>query len=159
MIKEKIFNLINAINKSIESDSVDEKEELYTFVVDTTNKYVQYVNSVIIMELEMALYQGIRFDDPEKYKDKIIKLDTNRKQSHDIAISSCNQLNRLCETVNVDKICDFDTSDRYKVADFIGNFINEMYNEGIKKRNITLDDVTHNKDKLYKELKKEDFIR
>lgn len=159
MIKEKFFNIINAVNKSIESDSVTEKEELYDFVVDKINNYVRYVNSVITMELQMVLYQGIRFDDPEKYKDKVIKLDTNRKQCHDIAIISCNQLNRLCEMVNVDKICDFDTSDRYMVADFIGNFINEMYNEGIKKRNITLDDVTHNKDKLYEELKKEDFVR
>ena len=38
---------------------------------------------------------------------------------------------------HADKVCDFDASDRYKVADFIGNFINKMYNEGIKKKNIT----------------------
>lgn len=35
--------------------------------------------------------------------------------------------------IDIDKICDFDTSGRYIVADFIGNFINKIYNESIKK--------------------------
>lgn len=47
-------------------------------------------------------------------------LEKQRSEAHDTAINACSRLNELCLEINVDKICDFDITDRRRVAEFCG---------------------------------------
>ncbi len=58
-------------------------------------------------------------------------LEKQRSEAHDAAINACSRLNELCSEVNVDKICDFDISDRRKVAEFCGFVVSELFYSNI----------------------------
>ena len=54
-----------------------------------------------------------------------------RSEAHDAAINACNRINELSCEVNVDKICDFDITDRRKVAEFCGFVVSELFYSNI----------------------------
>ncbi|WP_034450188.1 DUF3232 domain-containing protein [Butyrivibrio sp. AE2032] len=47
-------------------------------------------------------------------------LEKQRSEAHDAAINACSKINEICSEVNTEVICDFDTNDRRKVAEFCG---------------------------------------
>ena len=58
-------------------------------------------------------------------------LEKQRSEAHDAAINACSRLNELCREVNADKICDFDITDRRKVAEFCGFVVSELFYSNI----------------------------
>ena len=50
-----------------------------------------------------------------------------RKFAHDDCVSACAHLNEICSQLGIENICDFDTSDRRKVAEFAGYIICMFY--------------------------------
>lgn len=58
-------------------------------------------------------------------------LEKQRSEAHDAGINACNRLNELCREVNVDKICDFDITDRRRVAEFCGFVVSELFYSNI----------------------------
>ena len=61
----------------------------------------------------------------------IMMLGKKRSEAHDDAINACSRLNELCREVNVDKICDFDITDRRRVAEFCGFVVSELFYSNI----------------------------
>lgn len=101
-------------------------------MIDLINKsceaLVHYFNIVVKMMLIMSTTSPSNFLSREDYIDKVKNLDLSRKLSHDSAISSLNILNRIAESVGMEKISgDLDTSDRNAVGDFIGIFVMQIY--------------------------------
>lgn len=58
-------------------------------------------------------------------------LEKQRSVAHDAAINACSRLNELCREVKVDKICDFDVTDRRRVAEFCGFVVGELFYSNI----------------------------
>ena len=58
-------------------------------------------------------------------------LEKQRSEAHDAGINACSRLNELCREVNVDKICDFDITDRRRVAEFCGFVVSELFYSNI----------------------------
>lgn len=54
-----------------------------------------------------------------------------RSDAHDAAINACSRLNELCQKANVEKICDFDVTDRKKVAEFCGFVLSTLFYSNI----------------------------
>ena len=54
-----------------------------------------------------------------------------RSEAHDAAINACSRLNELCQEVNAEKICDFDVTDRNKVAEFCGFVLSSLFYSNI----------------------------
>lgn len=55
----------------------------------------------------------------------------SRSNAHDAAINACSRLNELCKEVNVEMICDFDVTDRKKVAEFCGFVLSTLFYSNI----------------------------
>ncbi len=58
-------------------------------------------------------------------------LEKQRSEAHDTAINACSRLNELCQEANVEKICDFDVTDRKKVAEFCGFVLSTLFYSNI----------------------------
>jgi hypothetical protein len=46
--------------------------------------------------------------------------DEQRSEKHDDCIRSCARLNEICQAAGVEPLCDFDITDRRRVAEFCG---------------------------------------
>ena len=114
------------------------------FIGDKLDAFPKYANIVINQQITTPLiynhYEG------EELRDKIQDLDSKRHWAHERAIDSLNKLNRLSTNLGLEPFADVDTSDRYKVADFVGQYVSQVYDLGQGK---TLDDVTYNKRDQY----------
>lgn len=60
-------------------------------------------------------------------REEMQNLDESRHNAHEAAISSLNMLNRLGSSYIGEPFADVDTCDRYAVADFVGEFVQEVY--------------------------------
>ncbi len=58
-------------------------------------------------------------------------LEKQRSEAHDAGINACSRLNELCREMNVDKICDFDVTDRKQVAEFCGFVVSGLFYSNI----------------------------
>lgn len=121
-----------------------DKEEAFDFVSEQLEKFPQYTNIVIREQIMMPIWR-FRYDG-EELRDKIQDIDQKRKIAHDSAIASVNILNRLSKNLGLEPFADIDTNDRHEVANFVGQYVNEVYNKGIGN---TFDDATHEKTEEY----------
>lgn len=115
------------------------------FIEDRFKKFVNYFNAVYDMVISSEANKALLSMDRisiEEFQDRIKKADESRRIFHDSAIAACNQINRLCDNVNLPHICP-DTNDRYIIADFIGSFVYNIYEEEISK-NISIDEAIEN---------------
>lgn len=127
-ILQREQNLIRAMKEQnyqpfFEGDA----EDAYDTITSSMQSFVDYQNHVIHMSIVQPtiyiLYEG------QECRDRVQNLDTTRKIKHDAAIANMSMLNRICDGYGVEHIAPVDTKDRYAVADFIGKFCNEIYEE------------------------------
>lgn len=101
------------------------KNEALDFLGAQLESFPRYANSVIRMEqmqpILYARYEG------QELRDRVTDMDKNRRIAHEAAISSLNVLNRFSKNLGLEPFADIDTTDRYKVADFVGQYCNEVY--------------------------------
>ena len=76
----------------------------------------------------------------DELRQRLQQLDLQRRIYHDSAISSCSQINKLCEIYGVDPICPA-TNDRYVIADYCAQVSAVFYLNGIGKDRKTIDNV------------------
>ena len=100
------------------------------YIGKTLKGMVDYQNAVIQETAMMPIYTVRYADDPESLRDIRMQMDRTRRINHDAAISDLKKLNRICENYGVEPIANVDTEDRYAVADFIGQFCAEVYEQG-----------------------------
>lgn len=127
-ILERERNLINAMkSQNFEPFFDGDSEDAYDTITGAMSSFVDYQNHVINMSiLQPTIYA--RYDG-EELRDKIQNLDSTRKIKHDSAIANANMLNRICDKYGVAPLVPVNTQDRYEIADFIGQFCSEIYEE------------------------------
>lgn len=118
MIKEKFLNLVNACK----NDS-----EMLEIIESDMKALGEYVYAVHMMETSIPIirinYEG------EELRDRVEKLDRNRRDHHDRAIMGVKRLNRFAEMEGVEKIFTGDVEDRYAIADFCRDVTVEMFDD------------------------------
>lgn len=147
-IVQRAKNLITAISQDT-SKTAEDRLFFQNFVVEkcvsfseyvvTTNNYIYTVHSISESRKNGDLSQ-------EEFERKLNTVDQIRRSKHNIIIDSCNQLNRLCNTYQIEPICPFDTKDRYQVADFAANMSLVVHGYAIN-HNYTMDEVITQLDK------------
>ncbi len=139
-MKDKIKDLINAIN----TKETDNPQEMFEFVWERLEKFTNYFNAVykdvVKSTINRELLVAGRISQ-EEFQDRITNSDFERRTCHNSAISACAQLNRLCDAYEIEKFCP-ETDDRHIIADFIGTFVYNIYQEGIGEA--TLDKAVEN---------------
>lgn len=132
-MREKVNNLFNVI---AEKENAEDANYISSFVQDSLMNFTKYFNTVYRDVLQQrsnkALFDMGRIDRDE-YIYRIETNDRARRVAHNVAIDSCNQLNRLCDRYNIERFCPAEEASRTEVADFIGKFVYDYYQEGIHK--------------------------
>lgn len=118
LIKEKFLNLVNACK----NDS-----EMLEIIESDMKALGEYVYAVHMMETSIPIihinYEG------EELRDRVEKLDRNRRDHHDRAIMGVKRLNRFAEMEGVEKIFTGNIENRYAIADFCRDATVEIFND------------------------------
>lgn len=121
MMKEKFQALVAAAKND------EDYEFLLETIEDKVKAFPRYVETVYSMEVLTPVIYA-RYEGAE-VREKVTALDESRRMAHESAIASCNCLNRLCDSLGIDKLCP-ETDNRCIIADFVGMFVYEMYLTG-----------------------------
>jgi hypothetical protein len=101
------------------------KDEALDFVESRLEAFLKYadivINEQIMRPIGKAAYEG------QEYRDKVLSDDESRHCAHENAIAAIDALNRISEKLGLEPFADVDTKDRYAVAEYIGQVVNEMY--------------------------------
>ncbi len=132
-MKENVSQLVRAMSEKVKDrEEFEARLEIVGKGLESFTKYFNAVyNDVMQSEVNKVLRDTGRIDQ-EEYERRIIASDQQRRAIHNRAITSCAQLNRYCEQFGVPKFCP-ETDDRHVVADFIGSFVSEIYQDGQQK--------------------------
>lgn len=132
MFMEKQMEIMSAMKQSNYELFDNDADDAYDTLERIFSTFVEYANCVIRMQVMIPIWRN-RFDG-EELRDKVQDIDQSRHVYHESAISSLKQLNRLCSIYGLSPYADIDTSDRYAVADFVGTWISEIYEDGKSKK-------------------------
>lgn len=144
MYVDKFNELLTKIANSDSEFAADDFEE----VAQIPDKFLKYFNVVykedVFARRSSTLLTTGRLTG-EEVRDKRVEFDKSRKVAHDACISAVSFLNRLCETeydferflpeIPEDFKYDMASPLRYEIADMVGNFVQEAYQNGIQKSN------------------------
>ena len=61
-------------------------------------------------------------------------LEKQRSEAHDAAINACGRINEICKELDEGVICDIDTNDRRKVAEFCGLITGTLFFSNINSK-------------------------
>lgn len=129
MMKEKYINLVNACK---------EDADMLEIVNSDIAALGLYVNAVYMMETTLPIIR-VRYDG-EELRDRVERLDRNRRDYHERAIMGVKRLNRFAAMMNVEEIFDGDVNDRYAIADFCMETVTEIFNDRTGK-NFSIQDL------------------
>ncbi len=94
-------------------------------IKEAMESFARYADMVIRMQYMTPIYYA-EYDGKDLHN-SIEALDRNRTSAHENAIANLKILNRMCRSELGIPFADVDTSDRRQVADFVGEFISELY--------------------------------
>lgn len=151
-------NNIESLFKSIaEKESGEDLNETVDFVNEALNSFTHYFNVVykdyLQGQLNRNLYEMGKID-REELVYRIEKNDAMRRTAHDVAIGKCNQLNRLCDRYGVERFCPGEEADRTEIAEFIGKFVYNFYQEGLGKNDKLIENEPKSLDEAIEHAKK-----
>lgn len=131
-ILEREQNLIKAMKQqNFQTFFEGDSEDAFNDIGRALDAFPNYMNTVVRMThmqpIIYARYEG------QEVRDRISELDNRRRSAHEHAISSITMLNRICDAYGTERIADIDTTDRYAVADFVGQYCSEIYESGKSK--------------------------
>lgn len=138
----------NIIKKLQETDFAlfdHDKEEAFEFLTNSLDAFPNYCNTVISQQIRTPIVYAQC--EGEDLRQRIMQLDTTRRNAHERAITAFNSLNILSERLGLEPFTSVNTKDRYAVQDEVANYVNEVYNQGTGKT--TFDDMTYKKTKPY----------
>lgn len=125
-IVENLENTSYALFRDEDTDEEEAKEFAEETLRDALERILRYPNCVIHMSNMMELWRSVLRYEGEDYRDRVEKLDKDRRIKHDAAITSISMLNRICEKLGIDQF-DVNLNDRYAVGDWIGAFCGEVF--------------------------------
>jgi len=117
-VVKRVTDLYEALDNSSLSNKAEIKAEVKC-CIDAMMHYFAVVSDEKIYYLGNA---NNKLD-----KTSIMVMEKRRSEAHDDAINACSRLNEICGEVDFDSICDFDTTDRRKVAEFCGSLAGELF--------------------------------
>lgn len=129
IIKKMVDNLENTSYALFRDEDTDEeaaKECAEETLQDALESILRYPNCVIHMSNMMELWRTVLCYEGEDYRDRVEKLDKDRRIKHDAAIAAISMLNRICKILGIDQF-DVNLNDRYAVGDWIGAFCGEVF--------------------------------
>lgn len=106
-----------------------DKDEAMDTIGSSLMSMPDYVNTVVRMEVMQPIWR--QRCSQEEYVDNVQRVDRQRKHAHDAVIANVNILNRMSANLGLQPFADIDTSDRHAVANLAGEYVNEIYNNGI----------------------------
>ena len=118
MIKEKFLNLVDACKND---------RDMLDIIESDMRALGEYVYAVHMMETSLPIIR-INYEGQE-LRDRVEKLDHNRREHHERAIMGVKRLNRFAEMEGVEKIFTVDVNDRYTIADFCRDTAIEMFDD------------------------------
>lgn len=121
----------------------DKDEALDTLETELT-AFPEYANVVIREQIMVPIWR--ERCEPEEFRENVQNMDTRRRDAHDNAITSVNVLNRISSKLGLEPFADIDTNDRHAVAEMVGQYTNELYNNGIGG---SFDDAVYDKKQEY----------
>lgn len=130
-------------NTNYELFDGDKDEALDTIETELT-AFPEYANVVIREQIMMPIWR--ERCEPEEFRENVKNIDTRRRDAHDGAITAVNVLNRISAKLELEPFADIDTNDRHAVAEMVGKYTNELYNNGIGE---SFDDAVYNKTQGY----------
>ena len=122
-IKERYLELL----KPHECD-----DEIYDFIERGMQNISDYVQTVYRMEMLTPIVT--LSCDGEEVRDRISKLDSERRIAHEAAIAAVKKLNRWATANNLPKLFEGDENNRQEVANFCAECVKEFFDERIVRR-------------------------
>ena len=139
MFLEKQFkkgDAMELVNQIIKNEKQEDVDFFIKYVMDNLNSFTGYFNAVYDdvngMHTNKLLRDSERISQ-EEFERRITESDRKRRLAHNVAIDACHGLNRLCDKYGISHICPEDDASREEIAEFIGSYVTEIYNEGIGK--------------------------
>ncbi len=129
------------VNQIIENEKPEDVDFFVRYVTDSLSSFTGYFNAVYDDVNGRHINKLLRDDgkiSQEEFERRITESDRKRRLAHNVAIDACHGLNRLCDKYGISHICPEDDASREKIAEFIGSYVTEIYNEGIGKGNNSL---------------------
>lgn len=130
---EIIKNTISKLKEtsySIFSDEDTTYEEAREYaektISDAIRSFANYVCCVAHMQRMIQVWVMSSRYKGKEFRDKVEDLDRKRRIAHDAAIANLSMLNRICDTLDVERF-EVNLNDRYAVGDWIGMFCAELY--------------------------------
>ncbi len=121
-IKMQIEKLYKALNDSELPDKAELKREIGCCI----NSLIDYYHTIVN---EQLYYSSTVADERNSFIMK--QKDEQRSEKHDDCIRSCARLNEICQAAGVEPLCDFDITDRRRVAEFCGFVVSELFYSNI----------------------------
>ncbi len=107
------------------------KDDALDYLGSALSSFPEYENSIINQKklgpVIREQYEG------QEVRDRISELDAARRVAHDMAIARLDGLNRIFKIHGLEPFADIDTEDRYTVAGFCADYVNEIYGTSIKR--------------------------
>lgn len=117
-----MVSAVTYIFEAIEAADIGNKEELRRDACECVNKIIAYFNTVV----NEAVYYSTT--PAEEFNTGMVKsYDERRREAHDDCILACVRLNEICDLLGISRLCNFDTNDRRRVAQFCGTFVRCLY--------------------------------
>lgn len=117
---KSVINFLSSVGKKGEK-----LQEAAFFAFDDI---VNYVNAVYtyctLMPLVYTKYEG------QELRDRVMNLDEKRTRAHNVAVGSCNMLNRIAELSGQEPFCPGPEASRQEVGDFCAKVVVEVFYEG-----------------------------
>ena len=131
-ILEREKNLVKSMQEQDFQPFFDgNREDAFITITNAFDSFLAYQNTVIRLTATQpiirARYKG------QELRDRVSDIDGSRRIAHEAAISKITMLNRICDAYGTERIADIDTTDRYQVADFVGQYCGEIYESGKSK--------------------------
>lgn len=141
---EKQNNLIQKLHDTNYELFDGDKDEALDTIESELTTFPEYANIVIREQIMMPIWR--ERCDPEEFRENVKNIDTRRRDAHENAITGVNVLNRLSAKLGLEPFADIDTTDRHAVANMVGKYTNELYNNGTGG---SFDEAVYNKTKEY----------
>lgn len=128
------FNNYKALVRRVVEEETDHEETGYVldFLDERVQNMVRYVQAVCdhcTGTVRAGTMMRGGFLTEENYRERIVTLDGIRRSTHEVAMASMDQINRLCDNYGLKHICPDDT-DRHVRANFCAAVTNELFMAG-----------------------------
>lgn len=127
---EKLRNLLHADYTQMKTPGgeqmFEDRDDFFNTVKDQVTGLANYFNAVIdhVTTIEVASAAAM---DTGRYQAEVSSADRARNSAHNAAISNLSILNRICDGVGVEPICDVDLTNRSAVTQFVFEACTDLF--------------------------------